>query len=714
MAAAIPWKPLLAAALVAATLAAYAPGFANEFVNYDDDVYITHSAPVRDGLSASGAASAFTSFQGANWFPLTRLSWMLDAQVYGLSPHGFHATNLLFHLMNTLLLFAFFVRASGSIGASAFVAAVFALHPLHVESVAWASARKDVLSTCFGLLALLAYERYARGVRPRAWYAAVAGSLTLALMAKPTVVVLPLLLLLLDEWPLRRLRKRDDPTAWDAARVRGAVREKLPLFVLVALAAAVTVVAQHSGNALQSLERYPLDVRIGNALVATLAYLRLAVLPFGLGVFYPHPGSSLSLWQGAGAALVLMAVTGLALRAARHRPYLVVGWLWFLVGLAPVIGLVQVGQAAMADRYTYLPLVGLSWIVAFGMLDLARGHLARSFLVAAALLATLTLAGLTAAQVRTWRNSETLFRHALAVSERNHVAHINLGLALLQQERLSEAEPHLREAIAIAPRSAVARGLLGELQLRELRTGEALESYRGALRIEPGKARWLAGLGNAYLARDDLDAAERAYREGLSRSPDSALLHSNLALVQARRGHYEAALESYARAAALDPENADTQAHLAMSLVAVGQAERAIPHFARARALAGDRVGVLVEHAGALQSLGRLPEALETYEAAVALAPDNVPLLNNLAQLLITTNTRPQRALALAEKANDLTRHEDPRVLDTLAQAQLATHQPEAARKTWEKAFTQAATTGNETLAKEIQQRLKTQPSTNQ
>jgi len=710
MAAAIPWKALLTAALLAAGLAAYAPGFANEFVNYDDDIYITRSAPVRDGLSASGAAWAFTSFQGANWFPLTRLSWMLDAQVYGLSPRGFHATNLLFHLTNTLLLFAFFVRTTGSIGASAFVAAVFALHPLHVESVAWASARKDVLSTCFGLLALLAHERYVRAVRPRPWYAAVAGCLALALMAKPTAVVLPFLLLLLDEWPLRRLRRHNDPTAWDPARVRGALREKLPLFALVALAAVVTVVAQQSGDALQSLERYPLDVRIGNALVATLAYLRLAVLPIGLSVFYPHPGDTLSLWQGAGAALVLMAVTGLAFRAARHRPYLAVGWLWFLVGLAPVIGLVQVGQAAMADRYTYLPLVGLSWIVAFGALDLARGRLARSLLVAAALVATLALAGLTAAQVRTWRNSEALFRHALEVTERNHVAHINLGLAFLQQGRLPEAEPHLREAIAIAPRSAVARGLLGELQLRESRASEALESYRGALRIEPGKARWLAGLGNAHLERADLVAAERAYREGLERSPDSALLHANLALVQARGGHYEAALESYATAAALDPHNADTQAHLAISLVAAGQPERAIPHFERARILGGDRVGILVEHAGALQSSGRVPDAIETYEAALALAPDNVPLLNNLAQILITTNTRPHRALALAEKANDLTHHEDPRVLDTLAQAQQATQQPQKAQKTWQRALERAATTGDTSLAEEIQLRMQSPP----
>ena len=305
-------RPLLVAlALAVVTAAAYGPALGNDFVNYDDDLYITERPEVRAGLTREGLAWAFTSFQGANWFPLTRLSWMLDAELFGVEAAAFHATSLALHLLGTLLLFLAMRRMSGDLWPSAFVAAVFALHPLHVESVAWAAARKDVVSGVFFMLALLAHERRARAGRPRGWGALVFAAMALGLMAKPMLVTLPFVLLLLDGWPLRRL---------EGAQRRRAVLEKLPLLALAAAVSAVTVVAQGAGGALQSAERYPLALRLANALDATAVYLGKAVWPTGLAVFYPYPHGGIPLWRSAVVAALLVGITAVALRERRRRP----------------------------------------------------------------------------------------------------------------------------------------------------------------------------------------------------------------------------------------------------------------------------------------------------------------------------------------------------------------------------------------------------------
>jgi tetratricopeptide (TPR) repeat protein len=656
---------LLAIGLAAATLVAYAGVLENEFVNYDDDLYITQSRPVQEGLGADGLVWAFTSFQGANWFPLTRLSWMLDAELFGKSPRAFHVTNLLLHTVNALLLFAFFARTTRDPAASAFVAAVFALHPLHVESVAWAAARKDVLSGFFGLLSMLCYARYARS-SSRWAYAATVGLLGLALMAKPTAVVLPFLLLLLDSWPLQRLS--------GPSQVWERVREKLPLFALVAAGAVVTVVAQQSGGAVRSLESVALGWRVENALVSTVAYVGKTLWPQGLAVYYPHPQGSLPLWQAFAAAAGLALVTFFVLVTGRRRPYLAVGWLWFALGLAPVIGLVQVGQAAMADRYTYLPLVGLSVMAAWGARDWAGARPGPQRLLAGfALVMCAAMAVATAAQVRTWRDSTSLFEQALRVTRNNHVAHINLGLVCTHEGRYEEAESHLLEAIRIAPRSALAMGLLGDVLVRTDRPQKALRSYQQALRIDPDSARWLGGRGNAHLKLGNADAAVESYRQALARKPDSAPLHASLALALAHRGDMAGAIASYRTSLSLDPDEAGTHTQLALALVEAGEPEAALPHYDAALALRPDDVSIHVARGQALQAAGRDGDAIDSYEAALELQPSDVTLLNNVAWLLATTpGVGPEgraRAVLLATQAAELTDYENADVLDTLATA---------------------------------------------
>jgi tetratricopeptide (TPR) repeat protein len=694
----------LAIGLAVATLAAYAGVLQNEFVNYDDDLYITQSRPVQEGLGADGLVWAFTSFQGANWFPLTRLSWMLDIELFGNSPRAFHVTNLLLHTANALLLFAFFVRATRDPAASAFVAAVFALHPLHVESVAWAAARKDVLSGFFGLLSLLCYLGYVRSTSHRAYVGTVV-MLALALMAKPTAVVLPFLLLVLDAWPLQRLSSRSQ--GWER------VREKLPLFALIAAGAAVTVVAQQSGGAVRSLESLALGPRVENALVSTVAYVGKVLWPRGLAVYYPHPQGSLPLWKALAAAAGLALVTFLVLRAGRRRPYLAVGWLWFGLGLAPVIGLVQVGQAAMADRYTYLPLVGLSVMAAWGARDLVG---ARRWVAGLAVVVCAGMAVATAAQVRKWRDSTSLFEHALRVTQNNHVAHINLGLVLTHEGRFEEAEAHLHEAIRIAPRSALAMGLLGDVLVRTDRPLVALRAYEQALRIHPDSARWLGGRGSAQLKVGNADAAIESYRQALARNPDSAPLHASLALALARRGDMAGAIASYRTSLSLNPDDADAHSQLALSLVEAGEPEGAVSHYDAAVALRPDDVSIHVARGQALQAAGRDGEAIESYEAALALHPRDVSLLNNIAWLLATnpgvaTGGRA-RAVVLAAQAADLTDHRNADVLDTLSRAQASAGRERESRETARRALALAESQGDDDLAAELRARIEEEPGT--
>ena len=436
--------------LVIGILAVYWQVGNHEFVNYDDKDYITENQHVQAGLTLKSIAWAFTSTYASNWHPLTWLSHMLDCEIYGLNPRGHHFTNVFFHILNSILLFLIFKRMTGAFWKSAFVAALFAIHPLHVESVAWAAERKDVLSTFFCMLTMGAYILYVenQGIKK---YLLTVLLFTLGLMAKPMLITLPFVLLLLDYWPLGRFNKRSPALQ--------LIWEKIPLFVLTAVSSIVTFLVQQ--KAMSSLEVFPITARIFNALVSYLSYIVKMIWPFHLAIFYPYPGMP-PVWQIAGACLLLVFISCIAIRTVRRYPYFAVGWLWYLGTLVPVIGLVQVGLQSMADRYTYIPLTGIFIIIAWGIPDLIakwRYKKIGLFITTTTLISILMIC--TWSQVGCWRNSITLFSHAINVTENNSVAHNNLGSAFADQGKASETIKHYAEALRIDPMYADAHYNLG-------------------------------------------------------------------------------------------------------------------------------------------------------------------------------------------------------------------------------------------------------------
>lgn len=453
------------AGLALLTLAAYLPVLANGFIRFDDPLYVTRNAWVKAGLTWDGFVWALTANVASNWHPLTLLSHMLDCELFGMDPLGHHLTSLLLHTASAVLLFEALRRMTGSVWRSAAVAALFALHPTHVESVAWVAERKDVLSGFFWMLTLLAWERYVREPSPKR-YAAVALFLAAGLLSKPMVVTLPFVLLLLDVWPLRR------GIPW---KIR--VKEKLPLFALVAASCLVTVIAQ--SGAIGMASRFPMKLRLANAVLSYVAYLGKTLLPTKLAVFYPMP-AEFPAWKVAGAALLLAALTVLAFKAGR---YAAVGWLWFLGTLVPVIGIVQVGGQSMADRYTYIPTIGLFLIAAWGWPRRA------GWVLAPVLLA---LAIGTRLQIRHWEDSETLFRHAAAVTERNFIAHLNLAQIHAERDDYGDrgrALEHFRITLSIRPTMWQAQASLGNALRRWGRPDKALPHLRNAVRLRPKDSR---------------------------------------------------------------------------------------------------------------------------------------------------------------------------------------------------------------------------------
>jgi tetratricopeptide (TPR) repeat protein len=444
---------LLGAALALLTLAAYLPALHNGFVNLDDGFYVTGNPQVQKGITRASAAWALTANVANNWHPLTLLSHQLDCQLFGLDPAGHHATSLLLHLANTLLLFAVLRGMTGALWRSAAVAALFAVHPAHVESVAWVAERKDVLSALFWILAMAAWTGYARRPSPGR-YLLAALMMILGLMAKPMVVTLPFALLLLDVWPLER-----HGLGW-----RRLIAEKLPLLALSAAASLVTL--RYQRTSLAPLDLVPWSLRLANAAVSYAAYLGKLLLPRNLAVFYPIP-LAIPAWQVAAATVLLAALTALAVWKARRAPWLLVGWLWFLGTLVPVIGLVQVGRQAMADRYTYIPSIGLFVAIVWGIAALARER--RAILSMAAAAAILALAAGTWMQAGYWRDSVALYRHALAVTRGNYVAHVGLAKALTAKRDWTGAAEQYRAALALRPGLTEARaGLAAVLRAGDL------------------------------------------------------------------------------------------------------------------------------------------------------------------------------------------------------------------------------------------------------
>ena len=494
--------------LAITTAMVYSGVFSGEFVNYDDDVYVSANIHVRQGLSLEGVKWAFTALYASNWHPLTWLSHMLDVQLFGLNPAGHHFTSWLFHVFAALLLFGFLRYATGKTRLSAFVAALFALHPMHVESVAWVAERKDVLSAVFWFAALWAYAFYTR--RPGIGrYVMVAVLFALGLMAKPMLVTLPLVLLLLDFWPLERLEM-------DWRYFARLVAEKLPLFVLSIASVTITVISQR--EAIAGFNRFDIITRVSNAVVSYCVYIRQAVWPEGLAVFYPYPQHPFPV-KAVACALLLVAITAAVVRiGGKRKKYLVMGWFWFLLTLVPVIGIVQIGNQAHADRYTYIPFIGLFIMASWGLKTIFdrlenNNKLIIKIVVVAVILAMI---GITRQQVGYWKNDFTLFSHAIAVTKNNYVAYNNLGTFFNRTGQTNDAKAYYQKAIDINPAYGDAHYNLA-LILRHLgRMDEAIAHYRKALEINPNRLETINNLAVAYILNNQATDAIPLLQKALS------------------------------------------------------------------------------------------------------------------------------------------------------------------------------------------------------
>ncbi|MBW2541032.1 MAG: tetratricopeptide repeat protein [Deltaproteobacteria bacterium] len=519
--------------LAAATFASYGPLRDAAFVNFDDQEYVYENAHVVSGLTWENVRWAFATTQMGNWNPLTWLSHMLDCELFGLNARGHHLTNLLLHVANTLLLFLILLRATRSHWRSGFVAALFALHPLHVESVAWVSERKDVLSTFFWMLTVGSYLRFVRVPSARS-YLPVGLFFALGLMAKPMLVTLPFSLLLLDFWPLRRIEiERSSAAAGTAWRqLLTLVREKLPLFVLSGIASAIALWAQQGSGAVRSLDAWPLGIRIANAAVVYVEYIAKMFWPTQLAIYYPHPGFP-PVWKLALSVAALVAISLFALRAASRRPALTVGWLWYLGTLLPVIGLVQIGSQAMADRYTYVPLIGLFIALAWAIPESAVRGRQRQLALGAGAAAVLALFSLlTWQQVGYWRGGIRLFERALEVTQNNSLAHFSLGLALGHEGRFAEALTHHEAALRIDPNHEEALYEIGILFERLGRTEDAIRAYSEAIRMHPHHVRARNNLAAIFARAGRLDEAIFQLREALRVDPANQQVRRNLEKIE--------------------------------------------------------------------------------------------------------------------------------------------------------------------------------------
>ena len=637
--------------LAVITFVVFGQTLRHEFVNYDDGRYVADNPAVLGGLSLKGIVWAFTHDVNVNWTPLTVLSHMLDCQLYGTHAGGHHLTNALLHLASAIVLFLVMRRMTGALWRSAFVAALFAIHPLHVESVAWIAERRDVLSGLFFMLTLGAYARYAQrrsrvegreskapaaALNLRLWtldYYLVLLLFALALLSKPMVVTLPLVLLLLDYWPLKRFPQGDGHgIPWRL------MVEKIPLLMLSGVICVATLFTQQ-----EVIQPVPVTLRLGNALVSYLAYMRQMIWPAGLAVFYPYP-SHLTIWTVGLSLLILTLISAGVMAGWRKYPYLAAGWCWYLIMLVPVIGLIQSGLRARADRYTYLPEIGLYILMTWLVVEVCSGWRNRRLILGCG--AVIILGALTwCARVQTawWQNSESLWTHTLACTSDNAEAHYNLGNALLKKDEVNEAIVHYQTALQIAPRSADVHNNLGNALIKKGDVNEAIAQYQKALEINSHYAKAHVNLGGALLKKGDMNEAIAQYQAALQINPDDAKAHIDLGNVLIKRSS--------------------------------------------------------------------LPEAMVHYQQALRINPRSMEALNNLAWILATTSSSSLRnglrAVELARRANQLADGENPIILRTLAAAYAEAGKFGDARQSAQKALSLAQAAGQTNLVEQLNGELK-------
>jgi tetratricopeptide (TPR) repeat protein len=652
----------------------------HEFVNYDDDFYVYENPEVAQGLTLQGILRAFTHVHCSNWHPLTWISHMLDCQFYGLNPGGHHLTNILLHTATAILLFLVLRRMTGFLWRSAFVAAVFAVHPLRVESVAWVAERKDVLSGLFFMLTIGAYARYARRPWSPARYGLVVFLFTLGLMCKPMLVTLPLVLLLLDFWPLKRFTIHDSrhtPSLHHSITpLLRLLLEKLPLLGLAVASGAVTIFAQH--EALQSCEKFSLPLRVGNALVSGVVYLGQMFWPSGLAVLYPFTARNIGVSEVVLSLVLLAGISTGVFVLCRRRPCFLTGWLWYLIMLAPVIGIVQVGAQARADRYTYLPQIGLYLLLTWAAADLCAGWRHRRVVLGGG--ATIILVALifcARAQTAYWRNSESLWTHTLACTSDNYIGHNNLGNALLKTGDVDEAMVHFQKALEIKPDFAEAHNNLGNFLFQKGSVDEATVHYQKALEIKPDYAVAHYNLGNALIQNGNVDEAIAHFQKALQINPDYAEAHNNFGYALIQKRNVDEAIAHFQKALQINPNYADAHNNLGGALLRKGNVDEAIVHF----------------------------------QKVLEIKPDHWEVQNNLAWVLATSPQASLRngnkAVELAQRANQLTGGENPVILHTLAAAYAEVGRFSDARRSAQKAIELAQAAGQKDLAGQLNGELK-------
>ena len=771
----LPRKGLICLALGLITLAVFAPALTHDFLVYDDQVYVTENPHVQAGLTWQGVAWAFRSYAASNWHPVTWLSHMLDCQLYGSKPTGHHLTNVLLHVANTLLLFLVLSRMTGAVLRSAGVAALFAWHPLHVESVAWGAERKDVLGAFFWMLTLWAYARYSevqgpksdvqsQGIRntqhaprftlhaPR-FYLLALFFFALGLMSKPMLVTLPFVLLLLDYWPLGRSAEcgargaesgrpevQRTPSGWTRL-----VAEKLPFLTLSAISCVLTVWAQQRSYSVASVAGLPLSRRIPHALVAYAHYLGAMVAPHHLAAYYPYPNTT-TAFAIAGAGIVLVLLSFLAFRFATRRPYFMVGWLWYLGTLVPVIGLVQVGDQAWADRYTYLPLIGLFLAIVWGLADLARetgfGGADRTKARRAVLSGVTVAVGLgllagTWHQLGYWKDTRTLFQHAAQVTRHNARAITVLGSLLANEGKLQEAMALYAQALRYEPNNPEAHFFLGTALEKQGKLAEAIPEYTQALWFKPFQERTHLALGVTFARLKRYKEAVAHDRAALAINPESAIAHNNLARLLHTQGQLEEAIDHYSTALKFEPKLAQAHNNLGVLLLQKGRLAEGAAHLEEAvrlnpadpesqynLALAlnqqekWNQAAVIFSRLApglpkdsnlhyqfglALAHLQKTREAMSHYAHSLVLQPDFPDALDRLAWILATAPQAEFRngeeAVRMAERACDLTGQKNAQLLATLAAAYAEAGRFPEAVSTAEQARNLAASAGQKELA---------------
>ena len=616
--------------LAASVLIVYWPVHNYDFVRYDDNKYVTGNRNVQSGITMQSVRWAFTSGHASNWHPVTWLSHMLDCRMFGLDAGKQHTVNLLFHIVNTLLLFVVFARMTKMLWASAFVAAVFGLHPLHVESVAWIAERKDVLSTFFWMLTMLAYALYVE--KPAiSRYIVTLLLFAIGLMAKPMLVTLPFVLLLLDYWPLERMNIRVSAKKEENSQQNNIgkplsylVLEKIPFFVLAILSSIVTFIVQRRTGAVQSVDVIDIKSRIGNAIVSYITYIYKTFWPSKLAVLYPHPGSSLLLSRIVTCAMLLVMITTAVILLSRRRKYLVTGWLWYIGTLIPVIGIVQVGVQAMADRYTYIPMTGLLIVIAWGVSDILDSWKYRKkVLITSSAAVLIALSMKSAIQLEYWQDSETLFKHTLDVTSNNYVMHNNYAAFLDEQGKIEQAIEHFTKSLEIKPNAAEVHNNLANALNSIGKTEQAIEHYQKSLSLKPGSSDAHYNLALALSKQNRLDEAITEYYKAIKLDPTNADALSNLGYELAEKGKYTEAVELYKKALALDPDNVIFHGRFGLALAGLQQNDEAIKEFQFVlRATPDDaemwcNIGILLERQN------KTDEAVKHYLKALEIEPQN-------------------------------------------------------------------------------------------